>query len=55
MFEGRDSLREVRGVWAGVGAAEVVWFFLDMEVVPLSLKKVMLEECVCVCVLVVGY
>jgi hypothetical protein len=51
LFEGRDSLREVRGVWAGVGTAEVVWFFLDMEVAPLSLKKVMLEN---MWVLVVG-
>jgi hypothetical protein len=37
------SWTEVRGVCAGVVAAEVVLFFLEEELTPLSLKKGMLE------------
>lgn len=36
---------EVRGVWAGVLAAEAVLFFLEEEEVPLSLKKVIVNVC----------
>lgn len=41
------SWTEVRGVCAGVVAAEAVLFFLEEDLTPVSLKKVMLKVRMC--------